>query len=118
MGSLVGMSDISNVPSFVAIHELSKTYKKKDGSRIISDYEFNYRDEFFAESFAKYYTSPETRKKLKKDFPEVYRFLAVLEKDAATGLLDYLKNFDSRSNEPHGIKHQEGDTPQGGCIVH
>jgi len=52
------------------------------GRRIceMSKYEANDPEEFFADSFAKYYFSDESRKRLKKSCPNGYEFLSEMEK--------------------------------------
>jgi len=118
LGELVDLPEVSDVPYFVSVHKDSRKYENPDGSLRMSNYGYNYRDEFFAESFAKFYSSSETKDKLREDFPETYSFLLILEKLAADGSFANLNKLDYGGNKPHSVEYQKGDAPQGKCVVY
>lgn len=118
LGELINLHEISATSYFVSVHQASRTYKKPDGSQRLSNYGYKYRDEFFAESFAKFYFSPETKAELKGDFREDYHFLEILEMKAAEGLLADLNKLNNSGYEPHTIEDNKGDTINGKCVVY
>ncbi|MBW2991670.1 hypothetical protein KY345_00450 [Candidatus Woesearchaeota archaeon] len=80
--ALVGgwMDFSSNEKEFRRIFDISKKYRDFFFFKRMDNHESSDPREFFAESFARYYFSDKSRKKLRKEFPEAYQYLCDLEK--------------------------------------
>lgn len=89
LGKLMEEGRLSDIKEFIEIHEKYSNQKFLGIFNTMKPYEKNFRNEFFAESFAKYYYSKKTRKKLKKEYPEVYKFFKSLEGKIIKELNDF-----------------------------
>ncbi len=117
LGSAVSLPSLSSSPYFISVHEVSKRRTKSDGSRIISDYSYNYRDEFFAEAFAQYYHSPQSRQSLDANTPEAHHFFRNLEIAVSTDSLADFNKFYPGSNQPHPVQNNERPAIESHCII-
>jgi Pro-Pro endopeptidase len=121
LGVSIGLDEISSSKPFRYVHKISKAKKDKFGSSEMDKYEYDYRDEFWAEIFAKFYYSSESREKLKDDLPDTHKYFVDLEVMVTSGKFsksNYLEQFNYSADEPDDVQDNKGPAGNRKCVIY